>query len=59
MKNVNHDCKSSYKSSQSSKITKNQTAARLMFVGIEMNLGILRQRVLVKQTITYTIKKQS
>lgn len=40
-------------------ITKNQTAARLMFVGIEMNLGILRQRVLVKQTITYTIKKQS
>lgn len=30
-----------------------------MFVRIEMNLGILGEHVLVKQTITYTIKKQT
>lgn len=50
--NLKHNCKYSYKSSQSSKITKNQFAVLVVFVRIEMNLGILGQHVLVKQTHT-------
>lgn len=40
-------------------MTKNQTSVLVVFVRTEMNLGVLGERVLVKQTITYTIKKQS